>query len=274
MIIFSPAKINIGLHILEKRPDGFHNIESFFLPIRLTDILEVLPATNLKPGNFELIESGLKIESAATENLVVKAYTLLAEDYNLPAVRIALHKQIPWGAGLGGGSSDAASMVMTLNRLFDLNLSGDKLLAYLEQLGSDCPFFTQNRPAFVTGRGEIMKPVDIKLKNFFLVVVVHDVNINTARAYSLITPKNPKNQLLKCIPEDPIKWEALIRNDFEEAIFPDQPRLKQIKGQLYNMGAVYSSMSGSGSAIYGLFKKEIDLGEHFPDEFIWADWMA
>lgn len=274
MICYPNAKINLGLNVIEKREGGFHNIESFFLPIRLTDILEVLPATNLKPGKFELIESGIKIESAATKNLVVKAYTLLAEDYNLPAVRIALHKQIPWGAGLGGGSSDAASMVMTLNRLFDLNLSDDKLLAYLEQLGSDCPFFKQNRVSFVTGRGEIMKPVNIKLKIFFLVVVVHDVNINTARAYSLITPKKPEQQLLKCISEDSIKWKSLIRNDFEEAIFPDQPRLKQIKEQLYKLGAVYSSMSGSGSAVYGLFKKEIDVGEHFPDEFIWADWMA
>ncbi|MEA1898146.1 MAG: 4-(cytidine 5'-diphospho)-2-C-methyl-D-erythritol kinase, partial [Bacteroidota bacterium] len=229
MICYPNAKINLGLNVVEKRADGFHNIESLFLPIRLADILELLPATNLKSGKFELIESGIKIESEATENLVVKAYSLLAEDYNLPAVRIALHKQIPWGAGLGGGSSDAASMVMALNRLFDLNLSDDKFSTYLEQLGSDCSFFKKNQVSFVTGRGEILNPVDIKLKSFFLVVVVHDVNINTAKAYSLITPKKPEIQLLKCISEDTLKWRSHIRNDFEEAIFPDQPRLKQIK---------------------------------------------
>lgn len=274
MICYPNAKINLGLNVIEKRADGFHNIESLFLPIRMADILEVIPAMNLKPGKFELIESGIKIESGATENLVVKAYTLLAEDNDLPAVRIALHKQIPWGAGLGGGSSDATSIVMALNRLFDLKLSDDKLLTYLEKLGSDCPFFKQNQASFVTGRGEILNPVDIKLENFFLVVVVHDVNINTVKAYSLITPKKPEKQLLKCISEDPIKWRSLIRNDFEEVIFPGQTRLKQIKEQLYELGAVYSSMSGSGSAIYGLFEKEIDVGKYFPDEFIWADWMT
>jgi len=274
MICYPNAKINLGLNVIEKRADGFHNIESLFLPIRMADILEVLPAINRKPGKFELIESGIKIESVATENLVVKAYTMLAEEYDLPAVRIALHKQIPWGAGLGGGSSDAASMVMALNRLFGLDLSDDKLLFYLEQLGSDCPFFKQNQTSFVTGRGEILNTVNISFENFFLVVVVHDVNINTVKAYSLITPKKPEKQLLKCVLEDPVKWRSLVRNDFEEAIFSEQPRLKQIKKQLYELGAFYSSMSGSGSAIYGLFEEEIDVGKYFPDEFIWADWMA
>ncbi|MEA1898267.1 MAG: 4-(cytidine 5'-diphospho)-2-C-methyl-D-erythritol kinase, partial [Bacteroidota bacterium] len=150
----------------------------------------------------------------------------------------------------------------------------DKFSTYLEQLGSDCSFFKKNQVSFVTGRGEILNPVDIKLKNFFLVVVVHDVNINTAKAYSLITPKKPEIQLLKCISEDTLKWKFHIRNDFEEAIFPDQPRLKQIKEELYELGAFYSSMSGSGSAIYALFENEIDVRRYFPDEFIWADWMT
>ncbi len=274
MICYPNAKINLGLNVIEKRADGFHNIESFFLPIGMTDILEVLPAMNLRSGNYELIESGIKIESGLTENLVVKAYTLLATDYKLPSVRIALHKQIPWGAGLGGGSSDATSMVMALNRLFDLKLSDYKLSAYLEQLGSDCPFFKQNQASFVTGKGEIISSVDLRLENFFLVVVVHDVKINTALAYSRIIPKKPDHNLLKCISEAPVKWQSLVKNDFEEAVFPGQPRLKQIKEELYKLGAVYSSMSGSGSAIYGLFEKEIDVKKYFPDEFIWADWMT
>jgi len=273
MICYPNAKINIGLNIIEKRTDGFHNIESIFLPTRLTDILEVLPAYNRKNGNYELIESGIQIESLAAENLVIKAYTLLAKDYNLPSVRIALHKQIPWGSGLGGGSSDGAFMVMILDRLFELKLSDEKLSIYLEHLGSDCSFFKHNQPSYVTGRGDILSSVDLLLKDLFMVIVVHDVKINTGRAYSRITPAKPDNSLLKCISEDSVKWKSTMKNDFEEAIFPEHPQLKQIKEKLYELGAVYSSMSGSGSAIYGLFTKEIDALKYFPGNFIWTDWL-
>ncbi len=274
MICYPNAKINLGLNIVERRPDGFHNIESVFLPTAFTDILELLPDPGAKPGDYLFFESGIKINGHADDNLVVKAYKQMAEDYDLPAVKIALHKQIPWGAGLGGGSADGAFMLMALNSLFKLNLSVGQLGVYAARLGSDCPFFLENRISFVTGRGEIIRKLDIDTGNFFLIIVTANVKINTAMAYSGIRPVRPVLSLPESLKEGRKAWKKLISNDFEKEVFGRYPRLGQIKEELYNMGAFYSSMSGSGSAVYGLFENEPDLKGRFANELKWSGWYG
>lgn len=263
MITYPIAKINIGLLVTEKRPDGFHNLETIFYPIRMQDILEVIEADEFK---FSL--SGIAVEGDPNENLVVKAYQLIKNDFQIPAVQVHLHKNIPSGAGLGGGSSDAAYMLLTLNELFNLNLSQEQLMDYALKLGSDCPFFIQGKPVFATGRGELMQDCHVELKDFFLILVKPPVHVSTAAAYQNIVPQRSRLSLKGLIGFPVTKWKGNIQNHFEKYVFQAYPEVENIKKTLYEQGAVFAQMSGSGSAVYGLFRSEKrGMDKLFPDDY-------
>ena len=273
MICFPNAKINLGLNIIRKRQDGFHEIESVFLPVGWSDILEVIPAADSVVNEISMEQTGLPLGIAAGENLAFKACENLRKDFDLPNLKIALHKQIPSGAGLGGGSSDAASMILLLDRLFGLALSKEKILSYLEKLGSDCPFFYTNQPAFVRGRGEVIEPFHVNLNGYYLMIIVPEVRISTAEAFKLISPRKPEFSLRKTL-EYPVEdWGRLVVNDFEDVLFSKYPEFKQIKSKMYSSGAVYSSLSGSGSAIYGIFRNKIKPADVFPNQICWFEKM-
>lgn len=270
MIVRPNAKINIGLNIVEKRSDGFHNLESLMVPFGLTDELKLTENKRHGAKKFELVIDGLPVDGALDTNLVSRAYHLVNADYSLPPVRVVLKKQIPLGAGLGGGSADGAFTITALNKMFDLKLSVDMMQRYAAMLGSDCAFFVQNKPAFATSRGEILKPVDINLKGYSIVIVKPDVHVNTAQAYKLLTPHRPEIPITDLLDKKPEEWRGKMVNDFEEPIFKMHPILDTIKKAMYNAGAAYSSMSGSGSAIYGLFVGKPDSSSlKFENCFIW-----
>lgn len=251
MIFFPNAKINLGLDIIEKRPDGFHNIETLFVPCPdYSDILEVLYAEK-----FSMHLYGIPLDGDPMENLCVKAYRLMADMYDLPPVAIHLYKEIPVGAGLGGGSSDAAATLILLNKMFSLDLSDEVLAGHASSLGSDCPFFIYNRPMYATGRGEVLSPVEIALDDYRIELVIPDLFISTKEAYAGVTPRKPVVSILNIIKKPVAEWRGLLKNDFEESLFLKYPGLAAEKEALYSRGAVYASMSGSGSALYGLFKK-------------------
>ena len=267
MISFPNAKINLGLHIVAKRPDGFHNIETVFYPIALADALEFVETEQGKATS--LVLSGIPVDGVIEDNIVLKAYQLLAADYDLPPLSIYLQKNIPLGAGLGGGSADAASMLLMLNQEYDLHLSQTKLEQYAARIGADCPFFIQNRPVYATQKGEIMSPVSLDLSQYYLVVVKPPVHVNTAMAYAACTPKFSNHSLTELIKQPVATWKNVLRNDFEVPIFAQYPIIKQIKNQLYDLGAVYAAMSGSGAAVFGLFSTQIALDKHFASYYSW-----
>ena len=267
MICFPNAKINIGLTIIEKRPDNFHNLETLFYPIPLTDILEIIEKNNDNGGKVELKVTGTDISCDPESNLCVKAYRLLDRDYGIPPVQIMLHKVIPMGAGLGGGSSDGAFTLTLLNKTFNLNISNERLKAYAARLGSDCAFFVENEPAFGVQKGEVLIPSEVDLSHYFLVLVKPNVFVGTAEAYAGITPAKPELSLQEYTKWRIEKWKDFIVNDFEKSIFSKHPEIPRVKNLLYENGAVYASMSGSGSSVYGLFKEETNLRELFPDCF-------
>ena len=263
MIIYPISKINIGLQVTEKRPDGFHNLETIFYPIQIRDALEVVVA-----DTFDFKITGLEIDGDPMQNLAVKAYELLKPDYQLPSVQIHLHKNIPTGAGLGGGSSDAACMLTLLNEMFNLEIHQEKLMEYALSLGSDCPFFLHGKPVFATGRGEIMEDVDVDLKEYFLILVKPPVHISTAEAYQHIVPQRSRLSLKGLICFSVNKWKGNIQNQFERSIFEIYPEVREIKQTLYEQGASFALMSGSGSAVYGLFRSEKRGLEHsFPKDY-------
>ena len=264
MIAFPPCKINLGLNILSKRQDGFHNIETCFYPIPWTDILEVIPA-----GETEVTFSGNSIPGRAEQNLCLKAYELIKNDFSIGPVKIHLHKIIPIGAGLGGGSSDAAYTLRLLSNVFDLNLSPDQLSKYASQLGSDCSFFTQDKPQLGSGKGEILRELDINLKGFWLILVKPPIHVSTQQAYSGVVPKQPQIQLAEALQLPITRWKGLLENDFEESIFKQYPEVGVIKNQLYEQGAIYASMSGSGSSVFGLFEKPVQLNNLFSEMQYW-----
>lgn len=265
MIVFPNAKLNIGLQVVSVRPDGFRNLESCFYPVPWCDALEIVPAPQT---GFSL--SGIPVPGAANSNLCRKAYDLLRADYDLPPVSIHLHKNIPIGAGLGGGSADAAFTLRLLNSLFELNLTPEILEDYARQLGSDCAFFIRNVPVFATERGDVFKPLALNLAGINCVIVYPDLHITTAEAYNLVKPQLPVRPLLISLQQPINTWKETISNDFEKALFPQYPILKQIKEELYIKGAVYASMTGSGSAIFGLFKEEPATALNFPAHFrVW-----
>lgn len=264
MVVFANAKINLGLYVTEKRHDGFHNIESLFLPISLCDVLEARPRAD---EQYHLTIEGISVDGDTSRNLCSKAYHLLKEDFALSGIDVVLLKNIPLGAGLGGGSSDGAFMLRLLNDLFNLNLGLDELKNYAAQLGSDCPFFIENVSSFVSGRGEKLEPVDLGLSGKKLVIVHPGIHISTAEAYRLIHPKPSPVQLrsLASVPLD--RWRNEVENDFELQIAKSYPVIQQIKNELYDAGAIYSSMSGSGSSVYGIFEEEAIVPESFAHFF-------
>lgn len=270
MIVFPNAKINIGLFVTEKRPDGFHNLETVFYPIGLADVLEVVPGKG-EAGSYAFTSTGIDVGCPAEKNLIVKAYALLAEKYRLPAVQIHLHKLIPFGAGLGGGSADAAFMLKLLNDFFELHLPEEELLRYATALGSDCAFFIPNRPAFACGKGELLEPVELTLKAYRLVLVKPDFGVSTPDAYRGMLPAAASFDLrrLEGLPVE--EWKQAVRNDFEKNVFRQYPRLASLKQRLYEGGALYASLTGSGSAVYGIFKREQQNLPDFPECWMWKE---
>jgi 4-diphosphocytidyl-2-C-methyl-D-erythritol kinase len=252
MISFPNAKVNLGLFITEKREDGFHNLESVFLPVELFDILEFTISLD---GNDNFQQSGITLNGKDKDNLVIKALHLLREEFSIPGLQIHLHKKIPVGAGLGGGSSDAAFMLMMLNKYFELRLSEFKLMEMASKLGSDCSFFILNEPAIARGRGEILKNINIALEKIKIIIVMPDFNISTAEAFSGIKPQKPSKTISDLIKRDINSWHKDLHNDFEKTIIPKHPEIQKIKEDLLLHGALYTSMSGSGSSVFGLFEK-------------------
>jgi len=273
MICFPTCKINLGLRITNKRADGFHALETVFFPISIKDALEIIiePDTNAAPISFT--SSGLAINGDPSDNLCFKAYGLLKKDYpTIPNIKMHLHKTIPMGAGLGGGSADGAFTLVALNQLFNLQLSVDKLMQYALTLGSDCPFFIINTPAFATGRGEILKPINLNLDGYSIVIVNPGIAISTKLAFSLITPKVPDTNMEAIICEPVTLWKEKLINDFEQPIFNSFPELANIKETLYQKGAVYASMTGTGSTVYGIFPTSMmdTLSFNFPTHYFVA----
>ena len=268
MICFPNAKINIGLNIIEKRSDGYHNIESVMYPLTgiVYDALEIIPNSEDK-----VKVTGMKIEGDENDNLCIKAYDLIKMDYpQVPEITIYLHKAIPIGAGLGGGSSDAAFFIRLMNDTFQLGISWGEMHQYARQLGSDCSFFVSNKPVFAEGKGEQLESIKLDLSGYFIALVYPDIHINTRKAYSGVSPKEPTRSLENDIQNLPIgDWKKFIHNDFEDSIFSQFPELKKIKERLYSSGALYASMSGSGSAVYGIFEKEPKVKNKFPDQQVW-----
>jgi 4-diphosphocytidyl-2-C-methyl-D-erythritol kinase len=262
MITFPNAKINLGLNITEKRPDGYHNLETVFYPIPLEDALEINLATN-RTNKFSLHQSGMPIDGKPEDNLVVKAYLLLDEKFNLPPVDIHLYKHIPSGAGIGGGSADAAFMLKLLNDLFSLGLSIGELEGYAAGLGADCAFFIQNRPTFAEGIGNLFSPVSLSLKDYRLILIKPDIFISTKAAFANIKPRKPACSLKEVITRPVSEWREHMVNDFEESVFPQYPEIGEIKEMLYRQGALYASMSGSGSSVFGLFDKQSPIPATF-----------
>lgn len=256
MIAFANAKINLGLYITTKRPDGYHSIESILLPISLSDVIEVVPS--LQPGiSFET--EGIAVDGNAENNLCVKAYNLLKEEFGIPGVEVFLLKNIPIGAGLGGGSSDAAFTLKSLNSLFELNLSPDELKVRAAMLGSDCPFFIDNKSAFVSGRGEVMEVVETGIDGMPIVVVHPGIHISTVEAYRNIHPQAAPHNLKELLKQPIDEWQRHVRNDFEPFMIDRFPEIGFIKSELIEAGATYAAMSGSGSAVYGIFNSHVEI---------------
>lgn len=264
MLSFPNAKINIGLSITEKRPDGFHNLESCFYPVGWSDVLEIMPAKKL------LFKStGIEIPGNPATNLCLKAYHLVKQDFKLPPVMIHLHKIVPIGAGLGGGSADCAFTIKTLNELFELNMSVETMENYARQLGSDCAFFIQNKPKFCFGKGDEFSEINVDLSDKYIVLVNPNIHISTAEAYSGVKPKKAHIDLREILQKPVNQWSNVVKNDFENHLLPKYPAISTIKNSLHTQGAEYVSMTGSGSTVFGIFDKEIDLKEVFANYSVW-----
>lgn len=264
MIFFPNAKINLGLNIVRKRADGYHDLETVFYPIAIRDALEIIKNDDQKE-EAGISFSGIPINGKPENNLCVKAWWLLKKDLpQLPAVKIHLHKSIPAGGGLGGGSADGAFMLKLLNQKFDLRLSNEQLLDYALQLGSDCPFFIINTPCFATGRGEFLEPISVDLSAYKFVIVNPGLHVSTAEAFSLLKPLL-HSKSIKDIVQQPVEtWKLQLKNDFEDPVFKEYPAIGTIKSKMYQSGAVYASMTGSGSTVYGIFKKETEFRQDLP----------
>ncbi|GAA4728833.1 4-(cytidine 5'-diphospho)-2-C-methyl-D-erythritol kinase [Flavisolibacter ginsenosidimutans] len=267
MIVFPNCKINLGLHILRKREDGFHDLETVFYPIPLQDAVEVIqhpqPITDV-----EFSSSGLIVEGNLSDNICVKAYHLLKKDFSqLPPIKMHLHKTIPTGAGLGGGSADGSFTLMLLNKKFNLGLDEKALIHYALQLGSDCPFFIRNMPCYATGRGEKLEAITVDLSAYKFVLVNPQIHVNTGWAFSQIKPSADRRSLKELISLPVEEWKTSLKNDFEEAVFAQHPQIKQCKETLYNGGAVYASMTGSGSTVFGIFLKDRALELNFSKDY-------
>ena len=260
MILYPNAKINLGLSVLQKREDGFHNLETLFYPVNVNDVLEIVEGEELR-----MCQYGIEYPGDPMDNLCIKAYRALAADFDIPPVEIHLFKKVPVGAGLGGGSSDAAFTLRALNEMFSLELSDEKLAAYAATLGSDCPFFVYNRPMLGTGRGEILEPVEVPaLEGYEIKLVYPPYFVSTAAAYGGIIPRSrwpemgweaDSKSVMDILSQRVETWKNSLVNDFEKTVFAKIPELAAYKEELYAQGAVYASMSGSGSAFFGIFRK-------------------
>jgi 4-diphosphocytidyl-2-C-methyl-D-erythritol kinase len=253
MLLFPHCKINLGLRVLGKRVDGYHDLRTVFYPVGIRDVLEMIPA-----GEPSLHITGQDIPGDPATNLCIKAYKMLKVDYpSLRPVDIHLHKQIPMGAGLGGGSADGAFALRLLNRLYGLGLTREQLLPYAAALGSDCPFFLYDEPCIASGRGEMLEPIALDLSAYRLVLVNPGIHVNTGWAFSQLGLGESGDEALAGSPYIPPieQWKSSLRNDFEIPVFQTYPEIGQIKDTLYTQGAVYASMSGSGSTVFGLFPK-------------------
>ncbi|OAV73655.1 4-diphosphocytidyl-2-C-methyl-D-erythritol kinase [Bacteroidales bacterium Barb6] len=264
MICFPNAKINLGLNVVSRRLDGYHNIETVFYPIPIKDALEVIVA-----DKESFTQTGIPIGGAPEKNLVMKALTLLRERCVVPPLDIYLRKAVPFGAGLGGGSSDAAFMLRLVNEVFRLGLSLDELEETAQSVGADCPFFIRNTPVFASGTGNVFTPVTLSLKGYHLCLVKPDVTVSTPEAYAMITPAEPAVSPKDSIAMPVRDWKGRLTNDFEPPVFDRHPVIGAIKERLYKEGAVYASMSGSGSSVFGLFEEPAGLKELFAPHFVW-----
>ena len=282
MIIFPNCKINLGLQIIRRRNDGYHDLQTVFYPIKIYDALEVIqkPGESVKkiqgkPGNGTVKEwlqfqcTGLDAGNDPSSNLCVKAFLLLKKDFpQIPFIQMHLHKTIPIGAGLGGGSADAGFTLLLLNEKFSLGISHEKLLDYALQIGSDCPFFIINKPCYATGRGEFLEPLALDLSSYRLIIVHPGIHINTSQVYSEITPTIPAKSIKEIIKQNIETWRDELKNDFEELIFKNYPEIKKIKNELYESGSIYAAMSGSGSTVYGIFSKDHTVLPKFPSTYL------
>lgn len=271
MICFPNAKINLGLRVTEKRRDGYHNIETVFYPLNLSDILEITPLPD-NSDRYAFKNTGDIVGVDPSENLCIKALNELNKHRQIPPVSIHLHKIIPSGSGLGGGSSDAAYVLKTLNELFQLQLSLSELTSIALRIGSDCPFFIHNKPLLAKGRGDIFDPVEIDLSGIHILLVHPGISVNTGWAYSKVKPGKQSCSISSIIRTDPGDWKNNLFNDFEPGIFTAYPHIERIRNKMLSAGAFYASMTGSGSAVYGLFYQPAEPGmitEEFPGMFVW-----
>ena len=269
MLYFSPCKINIGLNIIEKRKDGFHNLQSIFYPVPIFDVLEIVKNENTTAIPIEFNCSGLVIHGNPLDNIIIKAIELLEADYKLAPLKVHLHKVIPMGAGLGGGSANGAKTLVLINELFKLNISFNKLVEYAAILGSDCPFFIYNTPCFVEGRGEIITPIELNLKGKYLTLIHPKIHINTSLAFSKIIPENKNIHFQDISKIEFTAWQQTFMNDFEKPMCVLFPILNDLIKTLKNAGADFVSMTGSGSTIYAISGIEINTTElNLEDSFI------
>ncbi|MBZ0245529.1 MAG: 4-(cytidine 5'-diphospho)-2-C-methyl-D-erythritol kinase [Cyclobacteriaceae bacterium] len=265
MVSFPFCKINLGLQVISMRSDGFHNIETCFYPVPWHDVLEIIYSEK-----FSFTRSGISIPDDDMGNLCVLAYNKLKDAYDIPPIKMHLHKIIPMGAGLGGGSADAAFTLKSLNTLFSLELPVHKLHEIAAELGSDCSFFLQDHPMMGSGRGEVLKPIDVSLSGMFIVIVKPDVHVSTQEAYKGVIPDQSRAPLNNILLGDIEAWKDMLHNDFEASIFNKYPQIEKVKKELYNAGARYASMSGSGSSVYGLFDKPVVLKDQFEGAIYWS----
>lgn len=262
MLKFPDAKINLGLNVLSKRTDGYHNIETVMIPVPSHDILEIVEAPD---GKDSLHCSGRGVDCPMEKNLVYKALVRMRRHHDIPPVTMYLDKQTPDGAGLGGGSADAAYTLRALNEMFGVGASDDELAAMAAEIGADCPFFIYDRPMLCTGTGTDLQPIELNLPSgLWIVIVKPDVSVPTREAYAGLTPKAPARPLIDILRLPVSQWQGQLVNDFEESVFARHPRIAEIKHQLIDAGALYASMSGSGSAVFGLFQGKPQLPEVKP----------
>jgi len=255
VVSYPNAKINLGLNVVRKRDDGFHDIESVFFPIPWCDILEIVPDRKCK-GEVTFTSSGFHIPTDGKPDLCERVYQLMHEEFGLFSVKMHLHKVVPIGAGLGGGSADAAFAARMLNEMFQLHVPPKRLEEIVAQVGSDCPFFIRNRPAYVTGRGEVLELFGLNLSCWWMVLINPNIHIGTKEAYAGIVPAEPQHSLKELLKKDVSQWKPGLKNDFEESIFPKHAAIANLKERLYGFGADYASMTGSGSTVFGLFRNE------------------
>ena len=273
MITFPIAKINRGLNVVERRQDGFHNLDTVFYPVQIKDALELNIMNQHFPAktDCDIKVSNINIEGDEQRNLVVRAYQLLKQDFHqMPRVHAHLYKEIPTQAGMGGGSSDCAYAIMLLNEMFTLGLSEEQMMAYATRLGADCAFFILSRPAYAEGIGERLHPIELNLSRYFIAIVRPDIPVPTKEAFSLIKPAHPAKCCRDIVMQPVETWRNDLVNDFEQSVFALHPEIAAIKQRLYGLGAIYAAMSGSGSAVFGLFTQEIKINEYFPEMFTYC----